>query len=71
MSDRKDHFITSMVRRQVRSETSALEYEIIEMTDTLSRVVMEIAELRNVVLDHLEKLESLKPEKKDNDPFKI
>ena len=54
MTNRTDHFLTSMVRRRVRSETAALEMEIVELGDTLNRVLMELSELKNLILDNLE-----------------
>ena len=55
MTNKTESFITSMVRRQVRSETAHLEFTLIELNDTLTRVMLELSELRNIILDSIEK----------------
>ena len=50
----KRHFIITQIRRQVRTEMSGMEYRMIEQEELLQRLLLEMSELKTLILDNMD-----------------
>ena len=50
----KRHFIVTQIRRQVRTEMDGMEYRMIEQEELLQRLLLEMSELKTLILDNMD-----------------